>query len=206
MSLRAQFRRFRNRWRIDEFTDLPLRAKFKAQWNIDVGLYSYGCFDRDRIDPNTTVGRYCSFSTRCFIINRNHGMEFISTTPYLYNLRLGTFDSEVLEYLPCLIGDDVWLGHNATIMPSARRVGRGAVIAGGAVVTKDVAPYAIVAGVPAKEVRKRFTPQIIERIEASRWWEWDLAELRRRIAETPDMVYQPSAYFSARHTGGGAPS
>jgi acetyltransferase-like isoleucine patch superfamily enzyme len=192
-------RRLRNRFRTDEFTDAKLRDQFRSRFNIEVGLYSYGCFDRARIDPNTRIGRYCSFSQTAVVLNRNHGMEFISTTPYLYNSRLGMVEGDGLEYEPCEIGDDVWVGHNAIITPSVHRIGRGAVIAAGAVVTKDVPAYAVVAGSPAKVLRLRFSPDVIAAIEATRWWEWDLAELERRLRESPDLVLRPAQFFGESH-------
>jgi acetyltransferase-like isoleucine patch superfamily enzyme len=183
----------------DELVSLKLREQFKRDYNIVVGLYSYGCFDRARVDPNTTLGRYCSLSRYCFILNRNHGMHFISTTPYIYNTGVGMVsDNAGMDYLSCELGDEVWMGHNSIITPSARKVGRGAVIAAGAIVTKDVEPYAVVAGNPAREIRRRFTPEQIERIEATRWWEWDLEEMKRRVHDEPDLIYRPAAYLERK--------
>lgn len=182
----------------DEFTDLKLRARFARQHAINVGLYSYGCFDSTRIDPNTTIGRYCSFARTAVVLNRNHGVDFLAMTPYLFNASLKLVDRDVFEYAPCEIADDVWVGHNAVIAPSCRSVGRGAVIGAGAVVTRDVAPYAIVAGVPAREVRRRFAPSVIDQIEATRWWDWDLDELRRRLRDEPELVYRPASFFGGQ--------
>ena len=106
-------------------------------------------------------------------------------------------DTDQIPYLTCDIEDDVWVGHNAAIAPSARRVGRGAIVAAGAVVTADVEPYTIVAGVPARLVRRRFDGDVIQRIEALRWWEWDLDRLRQEMQTKPEMVYRPSDYFAA---------
>ena len=76
-----------------------------------------------------------------------------------------------------VIGHDVWIGHGATILPGVT-VGNGAVIGSGAVVTKDVAPYTIVGGVPARLIRERFGPGIGERMDRLAWWDWDHARLR----------------------------
>lgn len=70
------------------------------------------------------------------------------------------------------IGHDVWIGHGATVLPGVT-VGNGAVIGAGAVVSKDVAPYTIVGGVPARLIRERFAPVTAERMEALAWWDWD---------------------------------
>lgn len=188
-------RRIRRHFRVDEFTDTKIRAKFKRKYNIEIGLYSYGCFSRDRIDRNTTIGRYCSFSQTSAVFNRDHGISFITTAPHLHNQELGVVKEAAIEFVTCDIGDDVWVGQNAVITASARRIGRGAVIAAGAIVTRDVEPYTIVMGCPARAVRRRFPQKIIEKIEESRWWEWSTGELKRRISETPEMIYNPGEYF-----------
>jgi len=184
--------------RPNEFSDVKLRAQFERDYGIRVGLYSYGCFDRARIDPNTTIGRYCSFAPTAQVFNRNHGMNYIGTTPYFYNSSLGIVQKDAVEYETCEIGDDVWIGHNASILPSARKIGRGAVIAAGALVTRDVPPYAVVAGSPAKVVKFRFDDDTIKKIEESGWWLWDLSELRRRVAEGDEMIFAPDRYFRGR--------
>jgi hypothetical protein len=86
----------------------------------------------------------------------------------------------------CSIGNDVWIGHNVTVL-SGVTVGNGAVIAAGAVVTKDVAPYTIVAGVPARFVRRRFSDEIAQRIEALAWWDWPDDAIRRVSPDVRDL-------------------
>lgn len=196
MGLISRLKRLASLKKFDEFTDLKIRAEFRKEFNINVGLYSYGCFDRLRIDRDTTIGRYCSMAPTVAIYNRNHGLDYLSTHPYWYNTQLGVVETDILERIPCEIGDDVWFGHNSVITPSCSRIGRGAVIAAGAVVTQNVEPYTIVAGVPAKPLRKRFTPEVIEQIEALRWWEWDLDRLRRELAQRPDLLYRPAAVLA----------
>jgi len=177
---------------INEFSDDGLREHFRAQHQISVGRYSYGCFDRSRIDPNVAIGRYCSFAPSVHVFRRNHGVSFLGLTPFFYNSRLGLVERDTIAYAPLVIEDDVWLGHNAVILPGATRIGRGAVIAAGAIVSRDVAPYAIVAGNPAREIRRRFEPEVIARIEQTQWWTREPADLKRLYAATPDAIFDPA--------------
>lgn len=80
-----------------------------------------------------------------------------------------------------IIGNDVWIGYEAVIMPGVK-IGDGAIIGTHAVVTKDVPPYTIVGGVPAKPIRKRFDDATIEKLEALRWWDWNEKKIKRNIS------------------------
>ncbi|MFN3482436.1 DapH/DapD/GlmU-related protein [Rhabdaerophilum calidifontis] len=93
------------------------------------------------------------------------------------------------------IGHDVWIGHGATILPGVT-IGNGAVIGAGAVVSKDVAPYMIVGGVPARPIRERFPPEIGQRMDALAWWDWSHAALR---AALDDFRALPVADFLAKY-------
>lgn len=184
-----------------QFTSLYLRRLFSKLYNINVGLYSYGCFCPVRIAPGTRIGRYCSIADTVRILNGNHGLDYLTLHPYLYNTSLGLVSKETISRSQCVVEDDVWIGHNAIILPNARRLGRGSVIAAGAVVTKDVPRYAIVAGNPAKIIRMRFENDLIDKIEACRWWEWDKSELSTKIIQEPTMLYQPATYFADKDIG-----
>ena len=85
------------------------------------------------------------------------------------------------------IGHDTWIGHGATVLPGVT-VGNGAVIGAGAVVTKDVAPYTIVGGVPAKPIRERFARKTAERYQALAWWDWDHTRLRAALDDFRDAA------------------
>jgi virginiamycin A acetyltransferase len=183
----------------NEFTSLELREFFRTRYAIDIGLYSYGCFDPSRIARGTTIGRYCSFAKSAHIFNGNHGIKFLSLHPYLYNVSLGCVDAETIERTRCTVEDDAWVGHCAAILPSVSRVGRGSVIGAGAVVTQDVPRYAIVAGNPGRIIRYRFSENIIEQIEATRWWEMTRDELVALIKNNPTMVFRPGDYFGGGH-------
>ncbi len=177
----------------NEFESLTLRNLFNKKYNIQIGLYSYGCFDAKRIPKNTKIGRYCSFSPSAFIFSRNHGVDFMSLHAYLYNSSLGLFNGkDRVQETNCVIEDDVWLGHNSIVTPSVKIVGRGSIIAAGAVVTKDVPRYAIVAGNPAKIIRYRFDEETINQIEESRWWLMSKNELKEYIESNQRFVYSPS--------------
>ena len=81
-----------------------------------------------------------------------------------------------------MIGNDVWIGYDAVIMGGVT-IGDGAIIGTRAVVTKDVEPYSIVGGVPAKEIRKRFTPEIIKKLMEIQWWNWPIEKIRSSIPD-----------------------
>lgn len=81
-----------------------------------------------------------------------------------------------------IVGNDVWIGHNAIIMPNVH-IGNGAVIGSGAVVTHDVEPYSVVVGVPARQIKKRFSDDIIEKIEKSEWWNWSHEVIKERYED-----------------------
>ncbi len=176
--------------RREQLESVPLRRYFSENFGITVGLYSYGCFDTRRIPANTTIGRYCSFAPTAQIFNGNHGISFISTHPYLYNIKLGMVATETITRTACTVEDDVWLGHNCIILPSVKVVGRGSVVAAGAVVTKDVPRYAVVAGNPAKVIKYRFPPEVIDRLEEMRWWLNSKEDLMKLAIEDPELAYR----------------
>lgn len=181
----------------NQFESDWLRNFFYSTYGISVGMYSYGCFDPQRISRGSVIGRYCSFSSSCRFLNGNHGLEFLSLHPYLYNTSLGLVSKETISRTNFVVEDDVWVGENAIILPSVKKIGRGAVIAAGAVVSKSVAPYEIVGGIPAQTIRYRFEPQIIEKIEETNWWLWSKDELEEKINNCSDFIYKPSSYFVA---------
>lgn len=187
-------------YREDELTSLRLRKRFQRR-GVDVGLYSYGCFDLSRVPAGVTIGRYCSFAPTSQIFLRNHGVGFLGLTAYFYNPTLGVVDDNKIPHARLVIEDDVWFGHNCVLLPGVGRVGRGAVVAAGSVVTKPVPPYAIVAGNPARVVRFRFDDMTIAAIESTRWWTLDIDDLRNLIREQPEMVFSPEIFFAQAEAG-----
>ena len=176
----------------DEYESLPLRRLFATRFHVEVGLYSYGCFDRWRVPPRTRIGRYCSFAKSVRVLDANHPTEALTTHPYLYEAKFGVIPHDRLDPAWLEISDDVWIGHNAVITPSCKAIGRGAIIGAGAVVTRNVPAYAVMAGLPAKQLHSRFDAPTIAALEASRWWELDRLALRDLVARTPDTAYHPT--------------
>lgn len=180
------------RWQRDPFRSLPLRRWFRDRYRIDVGLYSYGCFDRWRMPGPLIVGRYCSIARTVYSAPINHPTSAMTTHPALYERKFGVVDDDLHYDDPQVIEDDVWIGHGAVILPGCRRIGRGSIVGAGAIVTHDVPRYAVVAGNPARVVRQRFPPEIQAALEESRWWNMDLAELRTLVRHNPELVFAPT--------------
>ncbi len=160
-----------------EFYSPTLREIFRAHYDVSIGMYTHGgCFRPRAFDRETTIGRYTSIAVTAFAATLNHPMDHKSMHAFFFNSKLGFVDGS-LPRSPLSIGNDVWLGHNSIIMPGVGRIGDGAVVAAGAVVNKEVPPYAVVVGNPARVVRYRFDPETIERLLAEKWWEKDIDEI-----------------------------
>lgn len=139
-----------------------------------IGNYTY--VSRNAIIQNTTIGNYCSISYDLICGLGRHPVDKFSTSPIFYRkennngISIVECNGDFKEYLPIVIGNDVWIGARVTILDGVN-VGNGAVIATGAVVTKDVPAYAIVAGVPAKVIRYRTNETHIKQLLKSEWWD-----------------------------------
>lgn len=152
-----------------------------------LGDYSYIVNDGDVM--GTVIGKFCSIAAMVRINPGNHPMERATQSHFTYRAS-AYFEGETDEAAffewrrstPVTIGHDVWIGHGAIILPGVT-VGTGAVIAAGAVVTKDVAPYTIVAGVAAKPVRARFPADIAARMITLAWWDWDHERLHAALGD-----------------------
>ena len=130
------------------------------------------------------IGKFCSIACGVqFLFNSaNHTKKSLSTYPFpIFYEAWDTSVSEITEAWDnrgdIVIGSDVWIGYEAVIL-SGVRIGDGAIVAARAVVAGDVEPYTIVGGVPAKPIRKRFTPETIHRLERLRWWDWPREKLQ----------------------------
>lgn len=155
-------------------------------WNAGVGTY----FDRNvniiswSDDYKIVLGKYNSIGRDCnFFLHANHRPDWITTSSQLW----GPVTHEIADmhmkmgHPSCkgdiVIGNDVWIGAKSTIM-SGIKISDGAVVGAGSTVTKDVPPYAIVAGNPAKIVKYRFSEDIIEKLLQIKWWEWDEKKIK----------------------------
>lgn len=138
------------------------------------------------------IGKFCSIACGAkFIFNcANHTLKSLST--YTFPLFFEEWDLPKSDVVSAwdnkgdiVIGNDVWIGYDAIIMAGVT-IGDGAIIGTRAVVTKDVEPYSIVGGVPAKEIRKRFSTDIIARLQELQWWNWDADIIRNSIKAIQD--------------------
>ena len=139
------------------------------------------------IIPSTMIGKFCSIACGTkFLFNcANHTLKSLST--YTFPLFYEEWELDKADVASAwdnkgdiVIGNDVWIGYEAVIMAGVH-IGDGAIIGTRAVVTKDVPPYTIVGGVPAREIRKRFCPDVIEQLLALKWWDWSMDKIRENL-------------------------
>lgn len=161
--------------------------------NSFVGKYSYCGYDCDLY--NCKIGNFCSLSDHIFIGGGEHPIDWVSTSPAFQDKSHGSPIKRFSEFnlpnpLLTIIGNDVWIGHGVTIKQGVK-VGDGAVIAAGAVVTKDVAPYSIVGGVPARVIRYRFDKSTIDKLLEIKWW--SLSE--KTLSQLSPYIQSPKLFI-----------
>lgn len=174
---------------IGAFTDIG------ANWTVlesRIDDYSY-LAGTDGAVIYTEIGRFCSIASHAVINPGDHPMQRVTQHHCTYRRRrygLGPADDEGVfnwrRSRRCRIGHDVWIGTGAMIMAGVT-IGTGAVIGAGAVVTKEVKPYEVVAGVPAKPIRMRFPAEVAARLLSVAWWDWDRNMLEQRFEDFYDI-------------------
>lgn len=158
---------------------------------VTLGDFSY-LAGYNQID-SAVIGKFCSIASFVRIGAGNHPTYTrVAQHHFTYRSEMFGFGPDDKDFFawrrddPVTIGNDVWIGHNACILPGVT-IADGAVVGSGAVVTKDVGPYCIVAGVPARKIKTRFDEAMVEKIEKSRWWDWDYETIRERLPDFRNM-------------------
>ncbi|MGO4909255.1 chloramphenicol acetyltransferase [Pseudorhodobacter sp. W20_MBD10_FR17] len=176
----------------------------RASRIINSTFNDYAYCDRLADIANTTVGKFANIAALTRIGPTDHPMGNASLHHFLYRSSYYWDDSPddptffaARAARRTVIGPDTWIGHGAIIKPEVT-IGVGAIIASGAVVTKDVPPYMIVAGVPATPLRPRFPTQISDRLQMLSWWDWSHEDLRQAL---PDFRAMPAEAFLEKYSG-----
>ena len=169
---------------LGRYTEVGARTKL-----LEVRMDDYSYVVNDSDIAYASIGKFCSIAAMTRLNPGNHPMQRASQSHFTY--RSSRYfpgepdDGDLFDWRRShhvAIGHDVWIGHGAIVLPG-RNIGTGAVVAAGAVVTKDVAPYSIVGGNPARLIRQRFPGDIAARLQALAWWDWPHERLRLALAD-----------------------
>ena len=191
----------------DDFNHLVAKIKWKLHFrnatslgkftcgmaNISIGQGTYGPISVLSSDPNPSlrIGSFCSIAQDVtFVIKDDHPLDRVSTYPFKV-MALGEGALEAVGEGSIVVEDDVWVGYRATILDGVT-IHRGGVVAAGAVVTKDVPPYTIVGGVPAKPIKKRFSDSLIEQLMRLDFDAFDAEFIREHLCD----LYSPTCLSS----------
>ena len=158
-------------------------VKRYQKFKVGEGTYGFPSIYQWTPDTHLTIGKYCSIAPEVtFVLGGEHRTDTITTYPFS-----GTYLKSFKSNIPAgtkgdiKIGNDVWIGMKVLVL-SGVTIGDGAVIGAGSVVVKDVEPYAIVGGNPAKLIRYRFPKPQIQRLLKARWWDWPFEKIREAQA------------------------
>ncbi len=153
-----------------------------TKFEINNVLYHYP-INNDRL----VIGKYCSIAcgAKFMFTSGNHKMSSLSTYPFPLFFEEWRLDKENVTEAwdnqgDIVIGNDVWIGYEAVIMQGVK-IGDGAIVGTRAVVTKDVPPYTIVGGIPAKEIKNRFPAETVNKLTQIQWWNWDEDKVKRNL-------------------------
>ena len=168
-----------------------------AKYNIGVGTYGFPVVYDWNDGSSLTIGNYCSIGDNVSILlGGEHCSDFVSTYPFQSFTKDENllFDRKTKGNVQ--FGHDVWIGNNVIIL-SGVRIGNGAIIGAGSVVTKNVDDFTIVAGNPAKQIRKRFSENQIEKLNSICWWNWDSVKIKNNLQDivSPDIDYFIKKYY-----------
>jgi acetyltransferase-like isoleucine patch superfamily enzyme len=164
------------------FFSATARRILERYQGVRIGAFSYGgCFIPGAFPAGVSIGRYVSIAGGVRVFLRNHPMDRLSMHPFFYNRLLGIVPADTITTGSLSIEHDSWVGENVIVTPGCHRIGLGAVVGAGAVVTKDVPDFAVVAGNPARLIRSRFADPVCELIRNSQWWLLSLEALRSNL-------------------------
>lgn len=169
-----------------------IRSKTEIGRDVSIGNYSYISGPVNYIE-SASIGKFCSIARQTVIGVGDHNYNWVTTHPVLAGKSYGLIESDntVDQKAAPVIGNDVWVGINVIITRGVV-IGDGAVIAAGSVVTKNVEPYSIVGGVPARHIKYRFSADIIAGLLESKWWDWDDNKLEAMVG----YMYNPELFVS----------
>ncbi|MGD1876366.1 MAG: chloramphenicol acetyltransferase [Kiloniellaceae bacterium] len=184
---------------LGRYTEVGARTQMS---HTRFGDYSYITWDCHV--AGSDIGKFCSIAGQVRINPGNHPVWRASQHHFSYRSRQFGLaeddDAAVFAWRGAnavTLGHDIWIGHGVTVLAGVT-IGTGAVVGAGAVVSKDVAPYSIVAGVPARPIKDRFPPRIAERLQALAWWDWSHDQLR---AALPDFRSLEIEAFLEKYAG-----